>query len=166
MTRNPSSYGRRVGAYLIDFLITWVPPIVLAVFGIVFLFADNLSPLGVVAFIVALFYAPVMGIYNSIFRQGGRGQTIGKSKIGTMLVRESTGQPVGIGWAFLRVFLAWILGFVTGGIYTLVDYIFPAFDSKKQRVTDKMLQMLVVDVASQQQQQTGTLAPARDNRFN
>jgi uncharacterized RDD family membrane protein YckC len=48
----------------------------------------------------------------------------------------------------LRWFLAALLGSVTGGIFTLVDLIFPAFDDKKQRVLDKMLKTIVVDANS------------------
>lgn len=164
MRQEPASYGHRVAAYLIDFLITWVPPILIGSTAIAFLFSDSLSAIGVVLLVVAIVYAPAMGIYNAVIRQGTRGQTIGKSRLGTSLIRETTGLPVGAGWALLRVFLAWVLGSFTGGIYTLVDYVFPAFDSRKQRVTDKMLQMLVVNAHSTTKGRSGNSGPVEPLR--
>lgn len=145
MTANYATYGQRAGGFLIDWAIAWIPPITGFVVGLLMLFSDGLRPIGVLLLILAIFWLPVMWIYNQIIRQGKSGQTIGKSRVGTKLVKEQTGQPIGVGHSFLRWFLGWILGAVTGSLFTVVDLIFPAFDSKRQRVLDKMLGTIVID---------------------
>jgi uncharacterized RDD family membrane protein YckC len=145
MTTNYASYGQRAGGFLIDWLFVWIPPIIGFVIALGLLFSDGLRPIGVLLLILAIFWLPAMWIYNQIIRQGKSGQTIGKSRVGTKLVKEQTGQPIGVGYSFLRWFLGWILGAVTGSLFTIVDLIFPAFDSKRQRVLDKMLGTIVID---------------------
>jgi len=90
-------------------------------------------------------WLPVTSIWNYIIKQGKTGQTFGKARIGIRLIRIETGQPIGAGYAFLRWFLAALLGSITGSIFTIIDLIFPAFDDKKQRVLDKMLSTVVVN---------------------
>ena len=145
MTANYATYGQRAGGFLIDWLFVWIPPIIGSVIALGLLFSDGLRPIGVLLLILAIFWLPAMWIYNQIIRQGKSGQTIGKSRVGTKLVKEQTGQPIGVGYSFLRWFLGWILGAVTGSLFTIIDLIFPAFDSKRQRVLDKMLGTIVID---------------------
>lgn len=140
-----ASYGRRVAAFLVDSLLVWVPPFLLGGVGIAFLFSEMARPIGIVLIVIALFWLPVTSIWNYIIRQGKTGQTFGKARIGIRLVRIENGQPIGAGYAFLRWFLAALLGSITGSIFTIIDLIFPAFDDKKQRVLDKMLGTVVVD---------------------
>jgi uncharacterized RDD family membrane protein YckC len=145
MRHAKANYGRRVVAYLIDFALTWTGPIVATIFGIAFLFAESSRGLGVVLIVLSLFWPLVVGIINSVIRQGTKGATIGKSTMGLSLVKEETGAPIGVGYALLRVFLAWLFGSVTSGVFTIVDLIFPAFDEKGQRILDKMLRTVVID---------------------
>jgi uncharacterized RDD family membrane protein YckC len=145
MRHTKANYGRRVVAYLIDVALTWLLPIVVTIFGVAFLFADSSRGLGVVLVVVSLFWPLVVGILNAVVRQGTKGATIGKSAMGLSLIKEETGAPVGVGYALLRVFLGWLLGTVTSGIFTIVDLIFPAIDDKGQRVLDKMLKTIVID---------------------
>lgn len=140
-----ASYGRRVAAFFVDSLLVWVPPFLLGGVGIAFLFSEMARPIGIVLIVIALFWLPVTSIWNYIIRQGKTGQTFGKARIGIRLIRIETGQPIGAGYAFLRWFLAALLGSITGSIFTIIDLIFPAFDDKKQRVLDKMLGTVVVD---------------------
>ena len=144
MATNYASYSQRLFGYLIDVALLWIPPIIGGLLGIGLLFSDAARPIGIVLLIFCLFWFPVIWIYNAIIRQGKTGQTVGKSRLGTKLIKEQTGQPIGVGYAALRLFLMWLFGTLTGGIYTIVDSIFPAFDKKRQRVTDKMLQTIVV----------------------
>lgn len=145
-----ASYGKRVAAFLIDTLLVWVPPFIIGGFGIAFLFSDMARPIGIVLIVVAIFWLPVTIIWNYIIKQGKSGQTFGKARIGIQLIRIETGQPIGAGYAFLRWFLAGLLGSITGSIFTIIDLIFPAFDDKKQRVLDKMLGTVVVNVNAKQ----------------
>lgn len=146
MSSNYASYAQRVLGYLVDVALLLIPPMISGLMGIGFLFSDTARPLGVVLLICSLFWFPVIWIYNEIIRQGKTGQTVGKSRLGTKLIKEQTGQPIGVGYAILRLFLMWLFGSLSGGIYTIVDLIFPAFDKKRQRVTDKMLRTIVVTI--------------------
>lgn len=150
MASSYASYGRRVGASLLDVLLVGVPPFIIGGIGAAFLFSDMARPIGIVLIMVALFWIPVTAIWNYVIKQGRTGQTFGKARIGIKLVKEETGQPIGGGYAFLRWFLAQLLGSITAGIFTIIDLIFPAFDNKKQRVLDKMLGTVVVDVKTPQ----------------
>ena len=69
-----------------------------------------------------------------------------KKKLNIKLVRDNTGQPVGAGMAFVRLFLAGLFGSFLFGIYTLLDYLWPLWDPEKKRLTDKMITMSVVTV--------------------
>lgn len=145
-----ASYGRRAGAFIIDSLLVWVPPFIIGVLGIAFLFSDMARPVGIVLIVVAIFWIPVTVIWNYVIKQGKSGQTFGKARVGIKLVKEETGQPIGGGYSFLRWFLAQLLGSITAGIFTIIDLIFPAFDNKKQRVLDKMLGTVVIEVKAKQ----------------
>lgn len=146
---NYASYGKRAAAALIDFCITWLAAVALVVVGIAILFADTIRPLGVVLLVVGIVWAPAFFIFNDIIRQGKSGQTIGKSRLNIRLVREESGLPIGVGYAILRLLASYALNTVTAGLFWIVDYIFPAFDAKKQRVVDKMIQTVVLDGRAQ-----------------
>ncbi len=161
-----ANYGRRVVAYLIDFGLTWLLPIVTTMFGVAFLFADSSRGLGVVLLVLSLFWPLVVGVLNAVVRQGTKGATIGKSTMGLSLVKEETGAPIGVGFALLRVFLAWLLGSVTSGVFTIVDLIFPAVDEKGQRVIDKMLKTVVIDGSPGRKPMTAPVAPRPENVFD
>ena len=76
------------------------------------------------------------------------GQTPGKQLVGIRVVREN-GEPSGWGYTFLREFvikglLGDVLSFITGGIYTVVDLLWPLWDQKRQTLHDKMVNTIVV----------------------
>ncbi len=101
-----------------------------------------------VLLIAAFLWLFLAGIYNEVFRQGRDVQTIGKRQQGVMLIREDTGQELGLGFAFLRVLIIWFFYFLTAGIYLIADLLAPAFTAKKQRLTDKLLSTVVIDVGT------------------
>ena len=76
------------------------------------------------------------------------GQTPGKQLVGIRVVREN-GEPSGWGYTFLREFvikglLGGVLSSITGGIYTVVDHLWPLWDPKRQALHDKMVNTIVV----------------------
>ena len=144
ITYNYATYGQRFIAALIDFCLTWVAAAILFTFSFALLFSDAIRPLAIVLMAISVLWIPAMIIYNAIIRQGKSGQTIGKSKMRIRLIREDSGAPIGVGYAFLRGLAAYALNSITGGIFFIVDILFPAFDTKKQRVIDKMLQTVVI----------------------
>ena len=152
MANNYASYGRRAGAFIIDSLLVWVPPFIIGGIGIAFLFSEMARPVGIVLMVIALFWIPVTVIWNYVIKQGRTGQTFGKARVGIKLVKEETGQPIGGGYSFLRWFLAQHLAVAKDWpvLVTIIDLIFPAFDDKIQRVLDKMLGTVVVDVKAKQ----------------
>lgn len=138
-----AEWGTRAIALLIDVGIGIGISIVGAIlFAIGAAIADAL---GVLMFLVWMAALIAYSIWNYCIRQGNTGQTIGKEKQGIKLVKDDTGQPVGVGMAFVRYLLAGVLGGLCG-IYTLLDYLWPLWDDDNKRITDKMVTMSVVTV--------------------
>ena len=102
-----------------------------------------------------------MIIFNAVIRQGKSGQTIGKSRMRIRLIKEDSGAPLGIGYALLRGLASYVLNSITGGIFWIIDVLFPIFDSKNQRVIDKMLQTVVIseDQSASAGSDSGQLTP-------
>ena len=86
------------------------------------------------------------------------------------LIRVDTGLPIGVGLAIVRVLAGWFFSAITGGIFSIVDLVFPAFDKRRQRVIDKMLNTIVIDVsevslASSSPVHVATLPPPPSDPF-
>ncbi|HWH29810.1 MAG TPA: RDD family protein [Mycobacteriales bacterium] len=131
-----ASWGSRVGATLIDFLIVlaiMVAGLVLgAVFGIV---SDGLGGL-----VAVLGYVAALGFYFwQLWVQGETGQTIGKKQVGISLRREQDGGTVGGGLSIGRYFVHFV-----DAIPCYVGYLWPLWDDKKQTFADKILNTVVV----------------------
>ena len=138
----PAEWWPRALAYLLDCVIyfgVFLAGLILFVISVALSAGFGIVMLGV--WIVTSIAFP---IWQFVFRQGRTGQTIGKKKLNIKLVRDNTGQPVGAGMAFVRLFLAGLFGSFLFGIYTLLDYLWPLWDPEKKRLTDKMITMSVV----------------------
>ena len=157
-----ASWGLRVAAVLMD-LLAQVPFAVAYVIGIIVAFdggglawvdRDGFSTLTVTAAQVTtttwigLAVANVAGlagaifsIWNSIFRQGRRGASIGKQCMNLMVVSERDGRPIG---ALMTLIRSWahLLDLVTLGI----GYLWPLWDRKHQTLHDKLVGSVVVQV--------------------
>ena len=94
-------------------------------------------------FIIWLF-ALGFGIYNG-YLNGSTGQSVGKKIVGTRVVSEATGQPIGGGAGVAR-FFAHIIDILICGI----GYLFPLWDAKKQTIADKILKTVVITGAPKQ----------------
>ena len=147
-----ASWGSRVGATLLDWLILFIPVgilIVLVVFvalnstggGIV---TGILS--GLVYLVAVLFYAPVL-----MAREGEHnGQTLGKQIVGIRVVRDS-GEQVDLWFAFMREFVVkgLLFGFVGSfffSIPTLLDYLWPLWDDENRCLHDMVVSTHVLRV--------------------
>jgi RDD family len=75
----------------------------------------------------------------NLWRQGKTGQTYGKSVVGTTLLLERTGRPVG-GWLSIGRQILHIVD----GIPCYIGYLWPLWDSKRQTFADKMVSTVVV----------------------
>jgi uncharacterized RDD family membrane protein YckC len=147
-----ASWGSRVGAALLDWLILFIPVALLIVLVVVI--ALNSTGGGIVtgilsgvAYLVALlFYAPVL-----MGREGEHnGQTWGKQIVGIRVIRDS-GQPVDIGFAFIREFVVkgLLFGFVGSFLFsipTLIDYLWPLWDDENRCLHDMVVSTHVVKV--------------------
>ena len=78
----------------------------------------------------------------------GRGQTPGKQLVGIRVIKAG-GEPSGWGYTFVREFiikgvLGGLLSSITGGLYWVVDHLWPLWDGNSQALHDKMMSTLVV----------------------
>lgn len=129
-----ASWGQRVGATLLDGLITGLP-------GFIIIIAGLAIGHGVGIFIAIIGYLAVVvfGIWNVVFRQGNTGQTLGKSQVGIKLIREMDGQVVGPGMSFVRQLAHIVDGFVCD-----LGYLWPLWDAKRQTFADKICSTIVI----------------------
>jgi uncharacterized RDD family membrane protein YckC len=141
----PCDYGKRALAYIIDVLFMLIPSFIGVFVGFALLFSDTVRSLGVITVVAGLLWLLGAGIWNEIIRQGKTGQTVGKSRQKIQLVNIKTGATPGIGIVFVRVIVAYLFNAITGGLFMIVDLLFPAFDKRKQRIVDKICSTMVVD---------------------
>ena len=130
---------KRLLAALIDgaviFVIIIVTLILAAILGAV------VDVLGVLVAFVGYLGALGFGIYNLVVTQGNTGQSIGKKMQGIKVVAEGTGQPLGVGGAFIRYL---VHSFVDG--ICMAGYIYGFFiNPKRQTVGDMVAKSYVVN---------------------
>ena len=156
---NLASWGIRAGALLLDGLfagLVSLPGVIVLIAALASADTETdaagtttitdvnggLLALGIVLLLVAV----VFQFWNYGWRNGSKGCSLGKQVVGIRLVSMATGQPPG-GWVGLGRFLVRnLLGALTGGIYTILTYLWPLWDEKKQTLDDKIFSTLVVRV--------------------
>ena len=129
-----ATWIQRVAASLIDAAPVIGGYIVLAIIGAVL---RN----GIVDLLLLLIYwvgAIGWWVYNRLMTMGNTGQSLGKRVMNIKLVSEASGQPIGVGQAFLREICHILDGFC------FVGYLFPLWDPKAQTFADKILTTVVV----------------------
>lgn len=151
-----SGWGKRAGAYIIDFIPSYIAMIPLYV-GYFQLLASTMESslqgsepdlgdlggslvwmgLGSVLTLAALGWQ----IYNRYIKMGRTGQSLGKRKLNITLIDEATNAPIGAANAFLRD-LCHILD-----SFAYVGYLWPLWDEKRQTFADKLMKTLVVDAS-------------------
>lgn len=130
-----ATYGQRVGGFLIDI---GIPGGLLAVVLIAALATRDAVVIGIVypgAAAVGLAFL----LWNSGYRQGRSGQSLGKSVLRTRLVSATSGEPVGFGRAFGRQ-----VAHLVDGIPLGLGYLWPLWDEERQTFADKLYSTLVV----------------------
>jgi len=149
-----AEFGRRALGYIVDWLVIVVPLII--VFGIaIFAFvasvsttadssSDGSSATGLV-FILVLFGVEgllVLGplLYNGYFTSGGR-RTVGQRVAGLRVVHARTGDPLTLGWGFLRALVA---GFGSGQLFGL-GYWWALWDGEHRTWHDMATTSVVID---------------------
>lgn len=152
-----ASWGARVGAFLLDSLVRSLPLLVGVGIGWAMIMAGRgkctvdadgydvctvpnrgliFGGLGA----IGIGLLAMLGVLIwQLVREGSTGQTIGKKALGIRLVRETDGQPLGFGMAFVRQ-----LAHTVDGMVCYLGYLWPLWDDKGQTFADKIVSSLVI----------------------
>lgn len=144
-----ASWGKRVGAMLIDQIPTYLGMIIFWV-GYVIWIASIAQSSGstvdlsggavpIIVGIAIMLAGMVWTIYNRWFVAGRTGQSLGKRVTRIRLVSEQTDAPIGPMNAFIRD----LVHILDGMAY--VGYLWPLWDEKKQTFADKIMRTIVVN---------------------
>ncbi|QHC25843.1 RDD family protein [Streptomyces sp. GS7] len=167
MPQGYASWGARVGAYLIDGLIVGLIPGILYAIGIGMTASaatsihpdysacqpgdmscyqnaansatSSATPTGAILCIVLAAIIALVGGIFLIAKEGSTGQTPGKKALGIRLVKETTGQPIGFGMAFVRKICHFL-----DSLACSIGYLWPLWDEKSQTFADKVAGTVVV----------------------
>jgi uncharacterized RDD family membrane protein YckC len=147
-----ASWGQRAAALLLDALFAFVlflPGIVLVTVGAVQADDGNDGVGGALLVVggVLMLAALAVQVWNQGWRQGAVGWSWGKQVMKIKLVRSTDAQPPGGGLGIGRLLLRGFLGNITLGVYTLLTYLWPLWDEKRQSLDDKILNTLVIQAA-------------------
>ncbi len=135
---NYASWIQRVGAYLIDGLITAPFGILAALLGRDTDPATGLPTLNAMYWIF-LVLGLALNAYNRWYLAGKTGQSWGRKALGIRLVGEQTGQPIGPLMAFVRD-----LAHIVDSIICYIGFLFPLWDAKRRTLADKLVKTVVV----------------------
>jgi uncharacterized RDD family membrane protein YckC len=142
-----SSWGSRVGAAMLDGLIVWS-----IAFVAIFAAAIVAAPFGGADDFMGWLWALLSligacGYVGLTMTRNGEhnGQTLGKQAAGIRVVRDD-GKPVSAGTVAAReVGLKWIAGNATGGLFFLVDSVWPLGERENRALHDLIVKTHVVD---------------------
>lgn len=127
-----ASFGQRLLAFLIDYVILFVPLLI-----VYFIAASISDALGVIVYLLGL--AAVVW-YWATYEGGPEGQTIGKKTMGIRTVDADTLQPgIGAGKAVGRFFAR-----ILSGLVCYIGYLWMLWDPEKQTWHDKIVRTKVV----------------------
>lgn len=130
-----ASWGQRVLSALIDAV---GPAVVFYVLLFVGAASGDVTIAGLVSLVAGLGLFGFV-IWNSGYRQGTTGQSLGKQVVGTRLVGIANGQPVGFGLAIGRQF-----AHILDGLPLYIGYLWPLWDDQKQTFADKICSTVVI----------------------
>jgi uncharacterized RDD family membrane protein YckC len=125
-------WGARAGGFVIDWLIIFVPSLVLDILTN----ATNSSFFEVLAYIWGI----GMWLWFSV-QVGTSGSSPGMRVVGLRCVSKATGQNIGVGTAIIR----WLLHIVDS-IICFIGWFMPIWDSQRQTLSDKIVGSLVYRV--------------------
>ena len=125
-----ASFGQRLGAYLIDVILTNV------VIYILTAFVQGAAASLLMSFLISIGYF-------AVFEGSGSGQTVGKRLVGIRVVDFETGTPITYGRAFGRN-----VGRLLSGFVFFLGYLWMLWDRDRQTWHDKIASTTVVPVES------------------
>lgn len=155
-----ASWGIRAGAYLLDGLLVMAVVLVPVVLGAVLMASSaetttnefgaeettmgGLGVVGVLVMVLGYLLAIAFGLWNQGYRQGKTGQSLGKQWLGLMVVKEATGQPIGVGAGFGRALMHM---FVDGQCY--IGFLWPLWDERNRTFGDMVVSSVVIRTPKQ-----------------
>jgi uncharacterized RDD family membrane protein YckC len=142
-----ADFGTRAISSLIDYVIPVIALNVLFTIGVATGIV-TLSPMLTVVGYLGLF--AFIG-WNSCYRQGTTGQSVGRRGARTKLVEIKTGQPIGFGRAVLRQFCH--------NLEFFIGYLWPLGDDKRQTFADKIVGTVVIRVEDTTEDRSGNSSP-------
>jgi uncharacterized RDD family membrane protein YckC len=125
-----AGWGSRVAATLLDGVIIIIPALIFIGIGI----AAKTVAIGLIGYLIML----GLGLWI-LHQKGTRAQSPGMKMVNIQLLRESDGQPIGFGMAFVRQLCHMLDGFAC-----YIGYLWPLWDAKKQTFADKIIGTVVV----------------------
>ena len=152
-----ASWGARLGAYLVDGLLVIPVLLVPIIVGVVLIAAGSTTttdsygastttwdgpagPIGVAIIVLGYVAAFVFQLWNVGYRQGRTGQSLAKSWLGLAVVKEATGQPIGVGAGFGRALMHM---FIDGSCFYL-GFLWPLWDARKRTWGDMAVGSIVI----------------------
>ena len=146
-TAGLATYGRRVGGWLIDWVLLTIVSVAIlwplhvygrsVTAGVVHRSTYHLSSGGI------LIQAAVIVVYGGLMCGSRAGQTLGMKFVGIRAVRLDTGGPIGYGRAFGRAALEYVM-FLVLVLPWIVDMLFPLWDKTQQTIHDKAAGTVVI----------------------
>jgi uncharacterized RDD family membrane protein YckC len=150
-----ASWSKRVGAYLIDGVIGLALSVLFLPLLVSYADTQQVQPNGRVQTIgsvsggsvgIAIVGGCVLLGYTILqwYLEGRLGWTIGKRALGIRLVRERDGRFVGFWLALVRYLIYLVIGSICF-IASILNYLWPLWDPKRQTWPDKLLGQLVIE---------------------
>jgi len=156
-----ASWIRRVGAYLIDYILLLIAGAIAgAIAGVIESMSCTTESCGgwsVMGRIIAavLYLAPLAFlIWNEGYRQGTTGSSIGKSVLKFKVVSERTSEPIGFGLSVVRYFAHFIDSIIFG-----IGYLLPLFTAKRQTIADMIMNTVCLPDEPQRARRSRTPRP-------
>jgi uncharacterized RDD family membrane protein YckC len=149
-----ASWWSRVGAAILDSLITLLVICLPLIVGAIIAFKDaetdpitdeitgGVEPLGIVIMVLGGLLYIGFEIWNRGIRVGTKGQSLGKQVVGIRVAKDADGQLLGAGGGFLRWLMTFVLSLVS--CVGLLDVLWPLWDAKKQTLHDKVVGSVVL----------------------
>ncbi|GAA0941416.1 hypothetical protein GCM10009554_33010 [Kribbella koreensis] len=147
-----ADWGSRVGASLLDGLLSGIPGLIAYGIFIANVIANSdgdsyttagegPSAFAVIVLIIGVLASIGLWVWNRVIRQGKTGQSVGKSVLKIKLVDATYFQPIGAGKSLLRDILRGIFDQAC-----LLNALWPLWDDKKQTWHDKVMSTYVIKV--------------------
>ncbi|WP_372729700.1 RDD family protein [Nocardioides sp.] len=134
-------WGKRVGSYLIDYLLVMVGYIPALIGGAISgSQPDGTSMAGTLLSLIGFGLAIAIFVWNTCLQAGRTGYSVGKGVMGIKLINEGTQQPIGAGMAFLRALLH-----ILDSLPCYLGFLWPLWDAKRQTFADKIISSVVIN---------------------